>query len=203
MIYACSILRSGIAVSPINGRSNDELLRALSVTLDAALPPIPAGPSGSRPNGGDEGSAEPEDEEDDGCWAVCSESDAGTTTVQIPDPAVDLASGGIGVGLEDCCKEAQRLNLDVTAKFFYLSPPSSQDPKVRFDPAWTTEAAAELERATGLDSIDTMIVSLPGLTYDDTPIRNCESDLHAAETTPPVTDDEVLDIWRVSRTIST
>lgn len=83
--------------------------------------------------------------------------------------------------------------LDVTAKFFYL-PPSDYSPSNKstanlndppsssasnsspspsspiydsLDPKWMNEALEQLKLATGLNEIDTFIISFPGLTFDN------------------------------------
>lgn len=60
--------------------------------------------------------------------------------------------------------------LDVTAKFFYL-PDAADEGKeaseLSLDPSWIQESLEELKTATGLEDVDTFIISFPGLVFDE------------------------------------
>lgn len=85
-----------------------------------------------------------------------------------------------------------RQALDVTAKFFYLPPAAAETESgsgvdeaaaAIFDPSWIHESLAELKRATGLEEVDTFIISFPGLVFDERPAASASGSNPASSST--------------------
>lgn len=105
--------------------------------------------------------------------------------------------------------------LDVTAKFFYLPPAPSDDGKVSgdqeahhpltLDPAWISESLEQLRVATGLSDIDTFIISIPGLVFDEDLSAGCATDTDSRTNGEvkfnPSEDDldtQITKVWRAA-----
>lgn len=195
-LYVDSILRTGIVSDNLtSAKSNSELVRSLESLLEVSLacpkhPSKPLPPSSASPGCSDDatqGNAvastsknvwdgvpsltrlDPaaEECEADPSYSVL-QTKAGVPLVTIPareaitqEPAVRFS----------VLREA----LDVTAKFFYLPATvssaevgaASSQQQQDFDTTWIQDSLDQLRIATGLQDVDTFIVSFPGLVFDE------------------------------------
>jgi len=90
--------------------------------------------------------------------------------------------------LDHASLDQPRASLDVTAKLFYLLETPDQP-----YPSWIAESLHHLTVATGLDSVDTLILSFPHLTFDDdqaNPSQNYCDDLDSRDSAPIRTPEE-------------
>lgn len=132
-----------------------------------------------------------------------SSTTSSSSSDDIPEPASAAAAAATKTVVTIPAKEAiqqepavkfpeTREALDVTAKFFYLPPPPSSDGgdargnngeaghhPLALDPAWIQESLDQLRVATGLSDIDTFIISIPGLVFDEDLSAGCATDAHS------------------------
>lgn len=97
--------------------------------------------------------------------------------------------------------------LDVTAKFFYLPPVDNANgdglsSTPTFDPSWIEDGLRQLHVATGLETVDTFIISFPGLVFDEKAgSRDCCDDANSRQTTALAVDesamnDNIAKVWK-------
>jgi hypothetical protein len=213
LLYVDSILRTGIVSDNLtSARSNSELVRSLESLLESSLacpkhpsaplpPSPPAGADASIANSSSRGSAAVDPtisftrlrSEEEECEAVPSYSFRQASS-KTASPAVVTVPAQDAIRQEPAVAFPEtRQALDVTAKFFYLPPaaapradsmePGPDEAAAIFDPSWIHESLRELKRATGLEEIDTFIISFPGLVFDERPIASASASTPASTST--------------------
>jgi len=196
LLYVDSILRTGIVSDNLtSAKSNSELVRSLESLLEHCLAcprhpsePLPPSTSASEPATDPSISLtrlKPEYEE---CEAVPSFSYVQKTRpARVTIPAQEAIRQEPAVAFPET-REA----LDVTAKFFYL-PDAADEGKaaaeLSLDPSWIQESLTELKTATGLEEVDTFIISFPGLVFDEGKKSAKEAEAAAWQATLHCCDD--------------
>ncbi|GAA95270.1 hypothetical protein E5Q_01926 [Mixia osmundae IAM 14324] len=168
ILYAQSILRLGKlpSVSLTSRKSNSELVYSLRTLLETSLP-LPQCPSSCASESSKAESSSIEPMQTNGSqtnieagWCAWSPKER---ALSIPSP----------LSLDHDLTTEQRDSLDITAKFFYLNPHTSSSIP-HLDPEWVEQAVQQFTLATGLNEIDLLILSLPGVVYDeDDPDGGC------------------------------
>lgn len=178
-----------------SAKSNSELVRSLESLLEHCLAcpkhpsdPLPPSTSASEPAIGPSISLTRLKSEYEECEAVPSFSYVSHSTPQkVTIPAQQAIRQEPAVAFPET-REA----LDVTAKFFYL-PGATEDGReasqLSLDPSWVQESLEELKTATGLDNVDTFIISFPGLVFDERKPTAKEAEAAAWQATLNCCDD--------------
>ena len=182
-LYVDSILRTGAGVADnlTSGKSNSELVRSLESLLESTLacpkhPSIPLPPfssSASSSVSSFEGvNLTKPDRLFENCEAEPSYSHYGSSKDSKSYQVVTIPNRE-ALHQEPIVRFSEtREALDVTAKFFYLPGMGPEDKEVDLDPAWIQESLEQLQIATGLEDIDTFIISFPGLVFDQSLSQN-------------------------------